>query len=120
DIRNTNRANPHDYNKKDSRKEAAAISHEDEKFLESLGMESHQKSDVKKEIDKDLARKKNKLENQNTVSQTISKIRGDGVDNVIDPVKERARLQENKVQGKPINEGEVSNKSESTLKRLFD
>lgn len=105
---------------KDAHKPSATLSHEDERFLQSLGEESHRKSDVKKDIDKELAHKKNKLQNQNSVSQTISKIRGDGVDNVIDPVKERARLQENQAEGKPLNEGDVSNKSESTLKRLFD
>lgn len=77
------------------------------------------KSDAKTLVDKDYYEAKRDKRSKGAISSTISKLQGDG-NKVIDPVAERDRLKANAAEGKPVNEGEVKNKSESTISRLLD
>ncbi|MDF3047243.1 MAG: hypothetical protein K0R73_361 [Candidatus Midichloriaceae bacterium] len=97
---------------------AKQLNNDDVMFLEYLEEPKH--SNVKNAIDSEHYGHKKEHESKNSISRAISKIRGENEDPVIDPEKEKARLNENAASGKPINEGVVKNKSNSTLNKILD
>jgi hypothetical protein len=96
-----------------------SLSQSDEEFLSRVSAKSNANSKAKLELQKENHQSKLKNISGGPVSKAISKVRGDGVDPVIDPISERERLQNNMQEGRQINEGEVKNKSSSTLQRIF-
>lgn len=99
--------------------EPKSLSKDELKFIDSLGAK-HKSSEAKKLVEKERSEKQKADKNKGVVSKTISKISGSSEDPVINPVSERERLKENKAEGKPINDGKVKNKEESTLKRILN
>lgn len=89
----------------------------DRSFLENLGSSNH--SSTKAMIDKEHQAKKNEHDSKGSVRKTLSRLRGDHEEHVIDPIAERKRIKENMDTGTPIHEGEVKNKSKSTLDKLW-
>lgn len=95
------------------------LSTDEQLFLKQLESDGSSGTNAKKIIDQDNLANKSNMESKGAISKALSKLRGDEEDKVIDPAAERKRLQENQQQDKPINEGEVKNKSTSTIDRLF-
>lgn len=103
----------------DKKVENKSLSKDELKFIDSLGAKLGG-TEAKKLVEKEHLEKQKKEKNKGVVSKTISKISGGSEDPVINPVSERDRLKENKEQGKPITEGNVKNKDESTLKKILN
>lgn len=93
---------------------------QDQQFLGLLGGKHHNHSQIKKTIDAEYNDKMMNINAKQGVSRTISKARGEHEEPIIDAESEKKRLENNAAQGIPINEGEVKEKSSSTLKRLFE
>lgn len=90
----------------------------DKALLQALGS-NNVSGNGKAAVDRDHYEMQRDKQSKGAIRSTIGKLQGDG-NQVIDPVAERARIKANAEAGKPINEGEVKNKSESTLNRLFN
>ncbi len=94
------------------------LTQEEQKLLQMLGSDAIS-SNVKNEIDAEhKAKIKNDTE-KNVVSKALSGIRGDSKEEVIDPLAERQRIQNNKKDNKPINAGEVQIQKQSTIDRIL-
>lgn len=96
-----------------------ALTKDELKFIDSLGAKSAL-TDTKKIIEKERLEQKKADSKKGVVSKTFSKISGSSSEPVINPVSERERITENNKEGKPLNEGKVKNKEESTLKRILN
>jgi hypothetical protein len=102
-------------------KNTAALSEQDRQFLNAFNSGNENTiSNVYEDIDYEYNKKKREEEEKGVIRKTMSKLRGENKDKVIDPVAERERIQTNRKEGKPINEGEVKNKSKSTIEQIFD
>ena len=87
-------------------------------FLSKL---DHKKSNqVKDLIDKEHFHHKNKQQSKGIVPKVLSKARGDSEDPVIDPVSERTRIKNNNLNNTPINEGQVQDRTRSTIDRILN
>lgn len=103
----------------ETKSQPKALTDYESKFIDSLGNKSGT-TEVKKLIEKERSESQKKEKSKGVVSKTLSKISGNSEDPVINPVAERERLKQNKEEGKPITEGVVKNKEESTLKRILN
>ena len=54
-----------------------------------------------------------------TIRKTVSRLNGDD-EHYIDPVAEKERIKKNQEEGKSINEGEIKEKSKSTINKIFN
>lgn len=77
------------------------------------------KTKVQKQIDDENKQFHKSRSEKGAVRRAITNINGHDEEKVIDPVSERRRIRDNVANDLPINEGEVSNKSKSTLERIF-
>lgn len=77
------------------------------------------KTKVQKQIDDENKQFHKSNSDKGAVRRALNNINGQTEEKVIDPVSERRRIRDNVAKDLPINEGEVSNKSKSTLERVF-
>lgn len=85
----------------------------EKKFLQSLGAST---SNVEYESDVEEDNK------QGSIRKFFSKMKGKPANLVVDHVKEKERIEENKLKGKPINTGEIATKKvggASTIDRIL-
>lgn len=90
----------------------------DQEFLNKLGAKE-QATPSGKLVDEEYQQAINKRKEKGFIRKTVSTFH-DESDKVIDPVTEKERIKNNLKEGKPINEGEVQNKSTSTLDKIFN
>lgn len=96
----------------------AVTSKEDQEFLSEF-KKTAPKSKVKKEIDEEHAKRQKAQSEKGVVRKAINSIDGKHEEKVIDPVSERRRIRDNITNNVPINEGEVVDKSKSTIERVL-
>lgn len=77
------------------------------------------KTKIQKQIDDENKQFRKSHSEKGAVRRALNNINGQNEEKVIDPVSERRRIRDNVANDLPINEGEVSNKSKSTLERIF-
>lgn len=94
------------------------ITNEDKDFLDMFD-ESIAKSKVKKEIDQEYKHHMKHKQEKGAVRKVLHNLNGTGEEKVIDPVAERRRIRDNITNDIPVNEGDVKNRSKSTLERIF-
>lgn len=96
----------------------AKLDKSDKEFLDKLGAKK-QVTEAGKLVDSEYQKTIQQKNEGGFIRKTASKLHGSS-DKVIDPITEKERIQNNIKEGKPINEGEVQNKSSSTLERMFN
>ncbi len=101
-----------------SESSADDLSPSDKSFLSCIGNSGN--STTKAMIDHEHTTKQLEHNSKGGVRKTLSNLRGENEDPVIDPIAESARIKDNIAGGKPIHEGKVKEKSKSTLDRLFN
>jgi hypothetical protein len=94
------------------------LSPNEKHFLDCIGNSNG--SQVKAIVDHEHITKQHEHESKGSVRKTLGNLRGDLEDPVIDPIAESARIKGNIADGKPVHEGKVKDKSQSTLGRLFN
>jgi len=94
------------------------LNKDEQNFLNKLGAKKGS-TKVDRLIDQEYNRSQEQNSRKGTIRKTISRLNGDG-EHYIDPVAEKERIMKNQEEGKPINEGEVKEKSKSTIDKIFN
>lgn len=105
-------------NLQDFQTPSSSLNKDEQDFLNRLGT----KKGITK-VDRLIDQEYNQLQEMNsqkgTIRKTVSRLNGDN-EHYIDPVAEKERIKKNKEEGKPINEGEIKEKSKSTIDKIFN
>ena len=70
-------------------------------------------------IDQEYNQSQELNSHKGTIRKAVARLNGDD-EHYIDPVAEKERIKKNKEEGKPINEGEIKEKSKSTIDKIFN
>lgn len=95
-----------------------SLSKDEQDFLNRLGAKKGV-TKVDRLIDQEYNQSQELNNQKGTIRKAVSRLNGDD-EHYIDPVAEKERIKQNNEEGKPINEGEVKEKSKSTINRIFN
>ena len=105
-------------NLQDIQTPSSSLNKDEQDFLNRLGAKKGT-TKVDRLIDQEYNQSQEMNSQKGTIRKTVSRLNGDD-EHYIDPVAEKERIKMNNEEGKPINEGDVKEKSKSTIDKIFN
>jgi PBP1b-binding outer membrane lipoprotein LpoB len=105
-------------NLQDIKTPSHSLNKDEQDFLNRLGAKKGV-TKVDRLIDQEYNQSQEMNSKKGTIRKTVSRLNGDD-EHYIDPVAEKERIKKNQEEGKSINEGEIKEKSKSTINKIFN